>query len=111
VILNLLLGISRVVLAMARRRDLPSALAHVEGSSPRRAVIATGVAMLALALLGSVKTTWTVSAFTVLVYYSVMNICALRQPANERRVPRAVPAAGLAMCASLAVWIAIRALG
>jgi APA family basic amino acid/polyamine antiporter len=111
VLLNLLLGISRVVLAMARRRDLPAALAHVNGSSPRRAVIVTGVAMIVLALLGSVKTTWTVSAFTVLIYYAVMNICALRQPAAERRIPRIVPAAGLAMCASLAVWIGIRALG
>jgi APA family basic amino acid/polyamine antiporter len=109
VILNLLLGVSRVVLAMARRKDLPSALAHVDGSSPRRAVIVTGVAMLGLTLIGSVKTTWTVSAFTVLIYYSVMNVCALRQPAAERRFPRVVPAAGLAMCASLAVWIAVRA--
>lgn len=107
VILNLLLGISRVLLAMARRKDLPSVLAHVEGSSPRRAVIVTGVAMLGLALIGNVKTTWTVSAFTVLIYYSVMNICALRQPASERRFPRVVPAAGLAMCVSLAVWIAV----
>jgi basic amino acid/polyamine antiporter, APA family len=110
VILNLLLGVSRVVLAMARRTDLPSGLARVEGSSPRRAVIVTGVAMLGLALIGSVQTTWTVSAFTVLIYYSVMNICALRQPAAERRFPRIVPAAGLAMCASLAVWIAVRTL-
>jgi APA family basic amino acid/polyamine antiporter len=109
VILNLLLGISRVLLAMARRKDLPSALAAVDGSSPRRAVIVTGLAMLALALIGSVKTTWTVSAFTVLIYYSVMNICALRQPAAERRFPRLVPAAGLAMCVSLAAWIAVRA--
>jgi APA family basic amino acid/polyamine antiporter len=109
VILNLLLGISRVLLAMARRKDLPSALAAVDGSSPRRAVIVTGLAMLALALIDSVKTTWTVSAFTVLIYYSVMNICALRQPAAERRFPRIVPAAGLAMCVSLAAWIAVRA--
>jgi APA family basic amino acid/polyamine antiporter len=111
VILNLLLGISRVLLAAARRKDLPSALAHVDGGSPRRAVLVTGLAIAALALIGSVKATWTLSAFTVLVYYAVMNICALRQPASERRFPRAVPAAGLAMCIALAVWIGIRALG
>jgi len=102
-------GIAPVVLAMARRNDLPSAFAVVEGSSPRRAVIVTGVAMLALALVGSVKTTWTVSAFTVLIYYSVMNICALRMPATERRFPRVIPASGLVMCAVLAAWIAVRA--
>jgi basic amino acid/polyamine antiporter, APA family len=106
VILNLLLGISRVVLAMARRGDLPRSLAHVAGGSPRRAVLATGAVILGLALVGSVKTTWTVSAVTVLIYYSVMNICALRQPAEERRVPRVVPALGLAACAGLAIVVA-----
>jgi APA family basic amino acid/polyamine antiporter len=110
VILNLLLGISRVLLAAARRKDLPAALAHVDGGSPRRAVILTGVVIAALALIGSVKATWTLSAFTVLLYYAVMNVCALRQPAAERRFPRAVPAAGLAMCIGLAVWLATRAL-
>lgn len=110
VILNLLLGISRVLLAAARRKDLPSALAHVDGGSPRRAVVVTGIAIAALALIGSVKATWTLSAFTVLLYYAVMNICALRQPATERRFPRVVPAGGLAMCIGLAVWIATRAL-
>lgn len=108
VLLNLLLGISRVVLAMARRRDLPTALAHVHGHSPRRAVLVTGLAIAALSLVGSIKTTWTISAFTVLVYYSVMNICALRQPAAERRFPRILPASGLLLCAALAIWIAVR---
>ncbi len=108
VILNLLLGISRVVLAMARRGDLPRGLAHITGNSPRRAVLATGLAIGVLALIGNVATTWTLSAFTVLLYYTVMNLCALRQPPAERRVPRAVPAAGLAFCIALAAWLALR---
>ncbi|HEX5062815.1 MAG TPA: APC family permease [Kofleriaceae bacterium] len=107
VLLNLLLGISRVVLAMARRRDLPHGLATVHGSSPRRAVIVTGVAIAALALIGSVKTTWSVSAFFVLVYYGIANYCALRQPASERRFTRAVPVLGLVSCLALAVWLVI----
>lgn len=107
VILNLLLGISRVVLAMARRGDLPRGLAHVHDSSPRRAVLVTGAAILALALLGSVKTTWTISALTVLLYYAVNNACALRQPPEERRFPRAVPALGLVLCLVLAIATAV----
>ncbi len=107
VLLNLLLGISRVVLAMARRGDLPRGLAHVHDGSPRRAVLVTGGVILALALIGSVKTTWTISALTVLLYYSINNLCALRQPASERRFPRFVPALGLTLCAMLAVATAI----
>lgn len=105
VILNLLLGISRVVLAMARRGDLPRGLAVVHAHSPRRAVAVTGLAIAALALIGSVKTTWTFSAFSVLVYYAVANLCALRQPPTERIFPRAVPIVGLVCCIGLALLI------
>src|SRR5690606_35251701 len=102
-------GISRVVLAMARRGDLPRGLAHVSSGSPRRAVLATGISIAALALAGSVKTTWTISTFTVLLYYGINNACALRQPAAERRFPRFVPAAGLLLCTTLAVTTAVLA--
>lgn len=105
VILNLLLGISRVVLAMARRGDLPRSLAHIETGSPRRAVLATGAAVGSLALVGSIEVTWAASAGTVLVYYAIMNVAALRVPRDQRWLPRAVPAAGLVACAGLAVWL------
>jgi APA family basic amino acid/polyamine antiporter len=107
VLLNLLLGISRVVLAMARRGDLPRGLAQVHGVSPRRAVLVTGAAIAALALVGSVETTWSFSALFVLVYYGIANYCALRQPADQRRYPRTVPIVGLASCFGLAAWLVV----
>jgi APA family basic amino acid/polyamine antiporter len=110
VILNLVLGISRVVLAMARRGDLPSRLAEVRGSSPRAAVIVTGAVIGALALVGSIKLAWSVSAFTVLVYYAITNWCALRLPPADRRFPRAIAVVGLAACVALAVGIVVGAL-
>ena len=109
VLLNLLLGLSRVVLAMGRRGDLPPGLAAVaDGGSPRRAVIATGVAIAGLTLLGSVRTTWSFSAFTVLVYYAITNLAALRLPAEHRRFPRWVAGLGLASCLGLAFWVEVR---
>lgn len=108
VILNLVLGVSRVVLAMARRGDLPAGLAHVQGSSPRRAVLVTGGVMVVLALVGSIETTWTLSAGAVLMYYGVTNLCALRQPRDQRRIPRAIPALGLVLCLGLAIFIVLR---
>jgi APA family basic amino acid/polyamine antiporter len=107
VLLNLLLGLSRVVLAMARRGDLPPALAHVDArlASPRRAVVATGAAIGALALIGSVRATWSFSAFTVLIYYAITNAAALRLPAAHRRYPRWVAVLGLCACLGLAFWV------
>lgn len=109
VLLNLILGLSRVVLAMGRRGDLPPALAHVHHGTPRRAVLCVGVVIAALALTGNVALTWSFSAFTVLVYYACTNLAALRLPAAERRYPRWIAAAGLVACLSLAFWVDVRA--
>jgi len=106
VLLNLLLGLSRVVLAMARRGDLPPALARVdERASPRRAVVATGAAIAGLTLIGSIRTTWSFSAFTVLLYYAITNLAALRLPVEHRRYPRWAAALGLVACLGLAFWV------
>ena len=106
VLLNLVLGLSRVVLAMARRGDMPSALARVDDrGSPRAAVIVVGTVIAALALVGSVEHTWSFSAFTVLVYYALTNLCALRLPAAQRRFPRWIAALGLVACLGLAFWV------
>lgn len=106
VVLNLLLGLSRVLLAMSRRRDMPGLFESVdERGSPRRAVIATGIAIAALTATGSVKTTWSFSAFTVLVYYALTNLAALRLPPERRRYPRALAVAGLWSCLGLAFWV------
>ncbi len=107
VLLNLLLGLSRVALAMGRRRDLPGGLArvHAPTGSPRTAVVAVGAVILALVLLGDVRTTWSFSAFTVLVYYGITNLAALRLPAELRLYPRWIPLAGLAGCLFLAFQV------
>jgi APA family basic amino acid/polyamine antiporter len=107
VLLNLVLGLSRVVLAMGRRRDVPRRFGTLDagGSTPRPAVVAVGVIVAALVLVGDVKTTWEFSAFTVLVYYSITNLAALRLPGAERMFPRWTAVAGLAACAFLAFWV------
>ena len=107
VLLNLLLGLSRVLLAMARRREMPAALDQVSDatSSPTRAVWAVGAVIAALVAVGDVATTWSFSAFTVLVYYGLTNLAALRLPPEARRFPRWVAAAGLVACFALAFFV------
>jgi APA family basic amino acid/polyamine antiporter len=107
VLLNLVLGLSRVALAMGRRRDLPASLARIDGGgrTPVAAVPVVGVVIALLAAFGSVRSTWSFSAFTVLVYYALTNMAALRLPAANRRYPRAIAWLGLAGCLGLAFWV------
>jgi APA family basic amino acid/polyamine antiporter len=106
VLLNLILGLSRVVLAMGRRRDFPASTARLTSAGePAIAVWLTGAAIAALTLLGSVKLTWSFSAFTVLVYYALTNLCALQLPADKRLFPRLISVLGLAACLSLAFFV------
>ena len=107
VLTNLLLGLSRVLLAMARRGDMPSALSVLSASthSPRRAVWAVGAGIAALVLLGDLRLTWSFSAFSVLVYYGLTNLAALRLPTASRRYPRAVALLGLMSCSGLAFFV------
>ncbi|RAJ96396.1 APC family permease [Aliidiomarina maris] len=107
VILNLILGVSRVILAMGRRNDLPAHLAHLNAartSAPNSVYAATGV-MAVLALLGDVQLAWSFSAFTVLAYYSITNLAALKVAPAQRFVPKWVSWLGLASCVGLTFFI------
>ncbi|HEX7010650.1 MAG TPA: APC family permease [Phycisphaeraceae bacterium] len=106
VLLNLILGLSRVVLAMGRRGDLPRALGALSPrGTPAAAVILTGLLIATLTLIGSVKANWSFSAFTVLIYYGITNAAALRLP-PERRLYRPWWAwMGLIGCLFLAFWV------
>jgi basic amino acid/polyamine antiporter, APA family len=107
ILLNLLLGLSRVLLAMARRGDAPALFRRVDArrSSPVASVWACGAAIAGLTLLGDVRVTWSFSAFTVLMYYAITNLAALRLPAEQRLYPRGIAALGLVACLALAFWV------
>lgn len=107
VLLNLILGLSRVMLAMGRRGDLPNLLAGLDEArtTPTAAVIGVGIVVTALAIIGDVKVTWSFSAFTVLVYYAITNLAALRLPKRNRLYPAFFAWAGLLSCLFLAFWV------
>jgi APA family basic amino acid/polyamine antiporter len=79
VVLNLLLGMSRVALAMGRRGDLPAGLAKVSRGSPRRAAIAVGLAAAVAATIGDLGSAWTISTAAILPYYAITNLSAIRE--------------------------------
>lgn len=107
VLLNLILGLSRVLFAMGRRRDAPRTFSrlNVVSGSPTSAIVATAVVVAAMAATGSVKTTWSFSAFAVLIYYAITNLACLRLPAADRSFPRWLAVAGLVCCVGLAFFV------
>lgn len=107
VLLNLILGLSRVWLAMGRRGDMPGALAKLEGEekTPRLAILVSGGVVAALALVGDIKLAWTFSAFTVLLYYGLTNVAALRLTDEQRMFPKWLAGLGLMTCLLVACTV------
>ena len=111
---GILAGLSRTGLAMARDRELPGPLSFVSARSraPVVAEAVTAAAAIAGVLLLPVAQLVAFSSTSVLTYYAVAHVSAIRgrtADATERRVrwwlPRWVPAAGLALCALLVVTL------
>lgn len=105
VLLNLILGLSRVLLAMGRRGDAPTHFGNLRGGEPVAAIIGMAMVVGGLCLLGDVRVAWTFSAVTVLVYYAITNAAALRLQGEERLFPRWIAWVGLAGCLGLAAFV------
>lgn len=102
-LLALLTGIGRTSLAMARERDLPDFLAHVEPrwQVPRRAELTIGVLVTGIVLVADLRGVIAFSSFGVLLYYLITNVAAFRQRRGARRYPRAMQVIGALGCLML----------
>lgn len=105
VLLNLIPGISRTALAMARNRELPHWFAgiHAQRSLPVRAEVTLAAVVVVLVLLLDVRGAIGVSGVAVLTYYAITNAAALTLAAADRRWPRWVAVLGLVGCVVLVV--------
>ncbi len=105
VLLSQILGISRMLLAMGRRHDLPPVFQkiHKNHRVPHVGILLTGLIILALTVLGSLEFILRAATFTILLYYSITNIAALKQPASEQIYSRLIPVLGLAGCMAMAL--------
>lgn len=105
-LLSVLVGVSRTGLAMARRAELPTGLARIGSrGTPWRADIAGGVLAVVVAVLAGPVAAIALSACSVLVYYAVINLAALRLAPPERRWPVWTSWLGLVLCLGLAVLL------
>lgn len=110
VLLSQILGISRMSYAMARRKDLPAFLGHVHKKYqvPDRGIVLAGVVILGITFIGSLKAVVSTTSFTILLYYTVTNLAALRMPKSEKLFRDWVPYLGLASCLLLAFSLNFR---
>ncbi|MBK9155843.1 MAG: amino acid permease [Chloracidobacterium sp.] len=112
VLLSQIVGISRMMFAMARRRDLPDFLGHVSNKHavPAIGIILTGGVILVLAVFGTLEFVISAASFTILIYYGIANICALRLAKKDKIYPKWISATGLIFCSALAIslpWIVV----
>jgi len=109
VLLNLILGLSRVLLAMGRRGDMPRGVAALTAKkNPAAAIIVVACVIGAIVAIGDLKLAWSFSAFTVLIYYAITNASALRLAKAVRLYHPALAWCGLVACAGLAFFVETR---
>ena len=110
VLLNLIPGVSRTALAMARRRELPTALAVLSPlrARPVRAELAVAVVVATVVAFTDIRNAIGFSGVTVLTYYAITNASALTLPGGRWRAGLAVT--GLAGCLALALALPLRSL-
>lgn len=105
-LLSVLVGVSRTAAAMARRGDLPDALGRIgPRGTPWRADAIAGLITVVVAMLAGPAASIALSACSVLVYYAVVNLSAVRLPAADRTWPAWVSAVGLLLCVGLALLL------
>lgn len=111
VLLNLIPGVSRTALAMARERELPPWFAHVDArrSLPLRAELTVAAVVIALVVLLDLRSAIGLSGVAVLTYYAITNASALTLRPDQRRWPRGLAVLGLAGCVVLIVTLPIAA--
>ena len=103
VLLNLIPGVSRTTLAMARNRELPNWYAHVDGarSLPLRAELTVASVVIVLVLVLELRSAIAVSGVAILTYYAITNAAALTLRPDQRRWPRGIAVVGLVGCVVL----------
>jgi APA family basic amino acid/polyamine antiporter len=89
--------------AMARREHLPIFLSrlHRKYNTPYYSIWIIGVIITILVLFVDITRVVAISTFSLLFYYSLANVSALKLKARERVYPKAIPFLGVITCAAL----------
>ena len=112
VLLNLIPGVSRTSLAMARRGELPRAFAHVDTARalPLRAELTVAAIVVVLVLVTGLRSAIALSGVAVLSYYALTNASVLALRPEQRRWPVGIAVLGLIGCLVLIVSLPVQSL-
>jgi basic amino acid/polyamine antiporter, APA family len=107
VLLTAILGVSRMMFSMSRRKDLPTLLSklHEKYSTPYISIWTVGIMMTLLVLFLDLTRVVAISTFALLFWYTFANLAAFRLKIKNRLYPRLFPMIGLATCLTLFVTV------
>lgn len=110
VLLTAILGISRMLFAMAQEKDLPPFLTslHPKFRTPHKGVWAAGLIMAFLVYFFDLARVVSISSFSLLFYYSLANISALRLKKQAKKYPDVIPGLGLILCLGIGFSLLLR---
>lgn len=105
VLLSQILGISRMFFAMSRNNDFFPIFHSLSNKQkvPVIAILFTSIIITLLTYFGTFTFVLASAAFTILLYYSITNIAALKQAKKDQLYPNWVPVLGLAGCLAMAL--------
>lgn len=108
VLLTTILGVSRVVFAMARNDDVPKFLCNIHSKfkTPYYAVAVTGSLMILAIVFADLTRLVAVSSFAVLLYYSLANLAAIRLSKGRNRF-YVISSVGLLSCLGLLAFLTV----
>ncbi len=112
VLLNLIPGVSRTVLAMSRNQELPNWFSTIDSSRslPLRAELTVVTVVIGLVSLVELRSAIAISGVAVLTYYAITNAAALSLDDSQRRWPKAIAVAGLVGCVVLIAALPLQAI-
>jgi APA family basic amino acid/polyamine antiporter len=112
VLLTSILGVSRMIFAMAREGDLPLVLGrlHARFQTPHLPILIAGASCALIAALLDVTAVVAISTFATLFNYGLANAAALKLEAKGRARSRAIPVSGLLLCLALMFFVQVRSL-
>lgn len=104
VLLSQILGISRMFFAMGRNNDFFPVFQKIDSKRkvPVIAILFTAAVIALLTYFGTFTFVLASAAFTILLYYSITNIAALKQDKKDRLYADWVPVLGLVGCLAMA---------
>ncbi|WP_235848965.1 hypothetical protein [Litchfieldia alkalitelluris] len=105
VLLSQIIGISRMMFAMSRKNDFPTFLSniHPKYNVPHIGILLSGFIIVLLSIFGTLEFIVSAASFTILLYYSIANLAAMKMKEEDKLYPNWIPILGLITCLSMAV--------